>query len=235
MLPIQLPTFAANSKLKPMNIKDEIRKACNGMNEDNIQESFKNIAETLLKNFCLQCGDKKYYFAEIEFYYYDKDRFNDEWNWVTYPRTNKEAGDLFFHYSGFDICFDSSFDNGIFGGILIRSLKDENSTYITGPSVCLLEVLNTCSKSGKLPVVKENDGNKGCEIDNPIKRYGIQNDTKLLCFYDKKLFEKYTSRDKCYERIEKAKWDFDRKHDGENPKLTYFLRYYNRFKSTESK
>ena len=60
MLPIQLPTFAANSKLKPMNIKDEIRKACNGMNEDNIQESFKNIAETLLKNFCLQCGDKKY-------------------------------------------------------------------------------------------------------------------------------------------------------------------------------
>ena len=217
-----------------MDIKELLQVPDNMAGED-IQTVFESIAEKMMKEFCLLCDKKMYYFAEIEFYYYDKKRFNDEWNWVTYPRTNKEAGDLFFHYSGFDICFDSSFDNGKFGGVLIRSLKDENGTYITGPSVCLLEVLNTCSKSGKLPVIKVDDGNKECVIDKPIKRFGIQNDTKLLCFYDKKLLEKYNSKDKCYERIEKARWDFDRKHNGENPRPTYYLRYYNRFKPTENK
>ena len=204
------------------------------MADKEVQEKFENIAKKLMKKFCLLCGEKKFYFAEIEFYYYDKEHFNNEWNWVTYPRKDKKAGDLFFHYSGFDICFDSSFDDGKFGGILIRSLKDENGTYITGPSVCLLEVLNTCSESKKmplvLPIIKKDDGNEECEIGFPVNRYGIQNDAKPLCFYDKKLFEKYTSKNNCYERFENAKWDYDRKHNGENPKLTYYSRYYNRFK-----
>ena len=91
MLPIQLPTFAANSKLKPMNIKDEIRKACKDMNGDNFQESFKGIAETLLNNCCIQCGEKKFYLAEIEFYYYDSNLFNQLWNEVTYERSGYEA------------------------------------------------------------------------------------------------------------------------------------------------
>lgn len=235
MLPIQLTTFAANSNLIDMDIKKLLQMPADNMAGKDIQMVFENIAEKLMKEFCLVCGKKRYYFAEIEFYYYDKDNFNEEWNWVTYPRTNKKAGDLFFHYSGFDICFDSSFDDGKFGGILIRSLKEENGTYITGPSVCLLEVLNTCWESGKLPIIEENDGNKECEIGYPIKRYGINNDTKFLCFYDKKLFEKYTSKDNCYERIEKTRWDFDRKHNGKNPKSTYYLRYYNRFNSTDNK
>lgn len=212
-----------------MDIKELLQMPDN-MAEKDIQEKFENIANKLMKEFCLLCGEKKFYFAEIEFYYYDKARFNDEWNWVTYPRTGKKAGDLFFHYSGFDICFDSSFDDGKFGGILIRSLKEENGTYITGPSVCLLDVLNTCSESGKLPVIKEDDGNKECEIGISINRYGIQNDTKPLCFYDKKLFEKYTSKNNCYERFENAKWDFDKKQNGKKPGPTYYSRYYNRFK-----
>ena len=155
----RLRTFATNSNLIEMDIKELLQMHDNKACKD-IQTVFEDIAEKLMKKFCLQCDEKKYYFAEVEFYYYDKECFNEEWNWVTYPRTNKKAGDLFFHYSGFDICFDSRFDDGKFGGILIRSLKEENDTYITGPSVCLLEVLNTCSESGKLPIIKEDDGNK---------------------------------------------------------------------------
>lgn len=200
-----------------------------------IQTVFENIAKKLMKEFCILCGTKKFYFTEIEFYYYDKVHFNNEWNWETYPRTGKKAGDLFFHYSGFDICFDSSFDNGKFGGILIRSLKDENGAYITGPSVCLLEILNTCSELGAFPVIINNDGNKDCEMGKPLQRFGIENDTIPLCYFEKKLFEKYSNNNTCCERFKNAKWDFDRKHNGENPKLADYSRYYNRFKLIDSK
>lgn len=82
------------------------------------QDKCKEIAKKLLENYCIEYGEKKYYyFAEIEFYYYDKERWNDEWNEKTYPRDKKDAGDFFFHYSGVDICFNSKFEEGKFGGI----------------------------------------------------------------------------------------------------------------------
>ena len=104
------------------------------------------IAEELLNNHGIKCGSKIYYFAEVEFYYYEKNRWDKEWNEKTYPRTGKKAGSLFFHYSGFDICFESKFEQGKFGGILVRSLKDEAGLFITGPSVCSLEILNACNE-----------------------------------------------------------------------------------------
>lgn len=234
MLPIQLPTFAANSKLKPMNIKDEIRKACNGMNEDNIQESFQNIAETLLKNFCLQCGDKKYYFAEIEFYYYDKNSFKEVWNTRTYPRDNRDAGDLFFHYSGFDICFDSSFEHGKFGGILIRSLIDVakiDNKFVTGPLLCVNEVLNACSKAKKWPEIEELTDeekqfqNRDCVISEPVTRYGIsyndagKTEDVLWCFFDQRMLDENNLKNK----YAKSSWDFVKQ------KAKDITRYYHRF------
>ena len=139
-----------------MNIKDEIRKACNNMNEGNFQESFKSIAETLLNKFCIQCGDKKFYFAEIEFYYYDANLFNQIWNEVTYQRDGYEAGDLFYHLSGMDICFDSHLSKnkgkkaGYGGGILIRSIVEENGEITVGPLTCVNKMLNAC-KGGNMP------------------------------------------------------------------------------------
>jgi len=196
-------------------------------NKKEFQNKCSEIAENLFNNFCIQCGEngeEKYYkFAEIEFYYYNKENLNQKWNEKTYPRTNKDAGDLFFHYSGVDICFDSKFDNGIFGGILIRSLKDNQGKYITGPSVCMLEILNACSKSERMPKLVSPKKEK-CEIGGPIERYGIeQKDDLPLCFYDKNLFEKYTSKDNYKETFENATWDYAKK----SPKK--IIRYYKRF------
>ena len=138
------------------------------------QDKCKEIAKQLLENYCIKYGEKKYYyFAEIEFYYYDKKKWNEEWNEKTYPRNNKNAGDFFFHYSGVDICFNSKFEEGKFGGILIRSLKDENGNFITGPSVCMLEILNTCFEQKMNPSLEKSQ-NDGCIIcEQPIARYGI--------------------------------------------------------------
>ena len=159
MLPIQLPTFATNSKLKPMNIKDKIQRKCEDMNEGNIQESFRNIAEELFQNYCIQCGQSFFYFAEIEFYYFDEARFHSDWNEVTYERDGYRAGDLFYHLSGVDICFDSHLlkvngkKSGYGGGILIRSIVevvDGKEELTFGPLTCMNKMLNSC-KGGNMP------------------------------------------------------------------------------------
>ena len=184
------------------------------------QKAFAKIADELMHNYCIQCGEKKYYFAEIEFYYYDKENNSEEWNRRTYPRTDKEAGDLFFHYSGFDICFESKYSEGRFGGILIRSLFDKtNNRYITGPLLCVNEVLNACSASQKWPMLILAQ-NESCEIGEPIERYGITYEDKNkkdepLCYFDKNI--------KCTNRFEDATWDFAKKE------AKAVTRYYHRF------
>ena len=182
---------------------------------------YRKLLVILLKSYLTNINDiyeklKKYNFKDLYFV--------SEWNKRTYPRTDKKVGDLFFHYSGVDICFDSMFDNGIFGGILIRSLKDNQGKYITGPSVCMLEILNACSKSERMPKLVSTKKEK-CDIGVPIERYGIEYKDKSkdlpLCFYDKKLFEK--SKDNCKEIFENATWDYTKK----SPKK--IIRYYKRF------
>ena len=73
-----------------MDIKKLLQMPDNMAGKD-IQTVFKNIAENLFQGFCLQCGKTIFYFAEIEFYYYDKDDFCEEWNKRTYPRTGKDV------------------------------------------------------------------------------------------------------------------------------------------------
>ena len=54
--------------------------------KNEFQNKCSEIAENLFNNFCIQCGEKKFYFAEIEFYYYEKSKWENEWNKVTYAR-----------------------------------------------------------------------------------------------------------------------------------------------------
>ena len=202
-----------------MDIKELLRMPKSITSKDT-QKAFAKIADELMHNYCIQCGEKKYYFAEIEFYYYDKENNSEEWNRRTYPRTDKEAGDLFFHYSGFDICFESKYSEGRFGGILIRSLFDNtNNRYITGPLLCVNEVLNACSASQKWPILILAQ-NESCEIGEPIERYGITYEDKNkkdepLCYFDKNI--------KCTNRFEDATWDFAKKE------AKAVTRYYHRF------
>jgi hypothetical protein len=162
-----------------------------GSNLKEFDNHCKDIAENLINNYCIRIGiDKCFYLAEIEFYYWQKDKWNDSWNKVTYPRDNKKAGDLFYHNSGIDICFNSSYDEKKYGGILIRAIKDQNDVVTAGPLVCCQLILNSCDTE-KMPILKRTD-ERHIEVKSSIRSLGkddmIQekerkNELKL-CFYD---------------------------------------------------
>lgn len=106
-----------------------------------IDGRLKEIAETLMNEYCIFNGQHLYRPIEIEFYIYDKEAHADE---HVYQR-DAEAGRVFFHKSGMDICFASSMKDGRFGGILIRALEREDGKCFGGPRICSYEVLNTAS------------------------------------------------------------------------------------------
>jgi hypothetical protein len=118
-------------------------------------EDFKNqmdgIAKSLLCDYQIKKGEKRYDILEIEFYYFDKGHPDI----ITYPRT-AESGDWFFHQSGVDLCFKSVVvrdentkndgrqgtinpQNSHFGGILIRAIRRGDGALFLGP-------LNTCDE-----------------------------------------------------------------------------------------
>lgn len=166
-----------------------------------VQEKIRVIAEELFEDYCIKCEsggehkDRYFRFAELEFYYYKKGKFDSEWNKVTYPR-EKNAGELFFHYSGMDICFQSHFDKNdsdkvFFGGMLVRSVfeLDENDMIIlhAGPLYVANLVLNSCKNT--MPKLVKMSSHK-VDLKQTL-RYGtsksatadeIANDLEL-CFY----------------------------------------------------
>lgn len=126
------------------------------LKEPNIDDALQALAEVIMNDYCIDNGKYSYRPIEIEFYIYDKLNHPDR---HVYPRDNKSAGDLFFHYSGIDICFESSLEKGRFGGILIRALeRDYDNQSFGGPLVCLNEVLNTAkSQCAVRPVARSEE------------------------------------------------------------------------------
>ena len=112
------------------------------------QTKCEEIATKLFNDYCINCNGKKFYFAEIEFYYWQKEKWKEKWNKVTYARDGYNGGDLFFHLSGIDICFESTFDknndfkNPHFGGILIRSIIEKHNNVTSGPWNVMMKILN---------------------------------------------------------------------------------------------
>jgi len=158
-------------------------------------ESFKakcrDIAGELFTSYGIECNNKIFRLAEIEFYYYDseqylKDPSHHKWQEVTYPRNDYKGGELFYHLSGIDICFDSQYneESGRFGGILIRSIKDGDKI-IAGPLNCKDEILNAC-KNGGMPKLIEVSGKQEIEPAQTYRSLGkTGTDTHDgLCFYD---------------------------------------------------
>ncbi len=173
-----------------------------GLTEDKFQGKCAKIANDLFNNYCIKCNEKEFYFAEIEFYYFQDDVWNQDWNQTTYPKNFEgKGGQLFYHLSGVDVCFDGNLkrENGVLsgkgGGILIRSIVDSsNKTLIIGPLTCANTLLNTCD--GKLmPSIQSLKEKRQV---NPIQTYrffgnddfskienGTNRDEKLkLAFYD---------------------------------------------------
>ena len=186
-----------------MDIKELLESKTKNVNSGNYLQIFKEIADKLIHDYCIECGEEHYRLAEIEFYYYDKDVLNKEWNKETYPRTGKEAGAFFIHYSGVDICFPSRYETGKFGGILIRSLlRESDKKYINGPLLCANEILNSCSLVETWPKIKHTSSRE-CGIDS-AKRYGIESDKNIsdtFCFYDTSLIQR--------NRFVNASWDYN--------------------------
>lgn len=160
-----------------------------GGNLEGFEMKCKNIADNLINNYCIRIGkDKCYYLAEIEFYYWQKNKWNQKWNDITYPRNDKNAGDLFYHYSGVDICFKSNYEDQKFGGILIRAIKDQDDIVTAGPLLCCNMILNNCSPQ-YMPKL-ERTKNRNVIIASSIRALGkndmqIERETNMkLCFYD---------------------------------------------------
>ena len=143
-----------------------------------IERKFREIANSLFCNYCIKTDTKILRFAEIEFYYFKKGEWDQEWNNVTYPR-KKNLGELFFHYSGVDVCFQTHLDDEggyvEFGGILIRSLieLDENGKILhlhAGPQYCANLMLNSCNTTlPRLAIAKVIN----CETKSAV-RFGIE-------------------------------------------------------------
>lgn len=94
----------------------------------NYEEIFHKTAKDLMENHALVANGKEYDFADIEFYYYNKNKHEDPY--VHCNNEQKMCNKFYFHASGFDITFGNQ---DYHGGILIRGIKCQEGTYINGP------------------------------------------------------------------------------------------------------
>ena len=161
-----------------MEVKNNFKKFLNRNNNPNdfmelsqFQEFFDDVAKYLLGNVAIVFGPEpdgtKYYLTEIEFYYKNEKakeiviktytdaqgkekKVESSFYSCTYKR-KREAGLLFWHYSGIDICFESTENN--YGGILIRSLikivNGGQPELIAGPLRCANELMNQSVLEGR--------------------------------------------------------------------------------------
>lgn len=136
-----------------------------GIEKENVNNRFQKIAETLMGNFVIQKGNKRYSIVEIEFYLYTP----IHQDFITYPRIMK-SGRWFFHQSGVDLTFKTegellrikerdknnkeiiklNYENCSFGGILIRGIYDiKGGEYIFGPQKCVSVLWDDFDAFGK--------------------------------------------------------------------------------------
>ncbi len=198
-------------------------------NVESINNAFFEKAQELMRNYCIASGDEIFYLAEVEFYYFEKDKWCDDWNHVTYARDGYGAGALFYHLSGIDICFESDCVKGVFGGILIRSILNKNeSNIITGPLKCKDVILNAC-KNGNMPSIKPLD--KPVDFDvKPACRFLGKTETKKekglgykLCFYINRPID-------CWKHITEKKYKIVSNNDADVKwilKTERSTKYYN--------
>lgn len=112
-------------------LKDKL--ALNGISQDgHYGMFFRSIANDLLNHVLIAKGEKLYEIIDIEFYLFSP-KHPDV---ITYPR-HIDGGQWFFHQSGVDLSFKS--DDTIFGGILIRGIREHNegATPVIGPLKCI--------------------------------------------------------------------------------------------------
>ena len=121
------------------------------LSNSDIEKELESLAKSLMNDYCISNGKHTYRLLEIEFYIYDKDAHADE---HVYER-DAEAGQLFLHKMGVDICFASSMSQGQFGGILIRALERDDNKVFGGPRICSYELMNTATSLCSVEMSKD--------------------------------------------------------------------------------
>lgn len=200
-------------------------------NAEKVSEEFKEFAESLMNNFQIKKGDKRYWMNDIEFYIYT-DSHRDI---ITYPR-NCEAGMWFFHASGVDISFESKVGiaphpksqklmpyldkTAVFGGILIRGIIDNDGALpINGPmNVCdaLFDQFNAFGALDNFPQIKKATFSRNVQVICDEKgRYGLNNDpekkVKSILYNYSGIDESYITRQEliaAYGKFFDAKYHF---------------------------
>lgn len=166
------------------------------LDEQSVEQEFRNIAEYLLGNCYIKQDDIEYRFLEVEFYYYSKlhqDVKEKNGQPFVYPRQCNKAGAFFMHSSGLDICFKSIIldDNKFLygGGILLRSLlridpQDKSMMVVTGPWDCCDALFNYTSE-GNFPTIEKKE--ECDEVDlKSVRRYNDKECSmkRNYCFYN---------------------------------------------------
>lgn len=152
-----------------------------------------DIAKSLLCDYQIRKGEKRYDILEIEFYYFDKN-YPDI---ITYPRT-AESGDWFFHQSGVDLCFKSVVvrdentkddgrqgtinpENSHFGGILIRAIRRGDGTLFLGPLNTCYELFDRLNAFGNnddlMPLIEKRETAKTGEMKNRKRYFKFSSDS----------------------------------------------------------
>lgn len=134
-----------------------------------MDEELKDLACHLMNNFCIRAGGKDFHFVEIEFYHWKQDG--------TYPRNWKDK-ELFYHYSGMDICYEYK---GDFWGILIRSVEVDN-TFIGGPMKVKNIILNTMTTEVPRFTSSKNPNVIKMEMIDSSPRIGFKEQTQKYRF-----------------------------------------------------
>lgn len=89
------------------------------ISKQDINNSFKSIADTLLNYTCLCVNEHVYRLTEIEFYYYQAVQHPDEYvHKSPYQLCN---GGWYFHWAGIDITIGNE-ATAAYGGVLIRGI-----------------------------------------------------------------------------------------------------------------
>ena len=126
---------------------------------------FQEMADLLFAKYCIEAGEKKYWFTEIEFYYYDEGH-PDPFCKRTPQKSSKlfcpevPSDNLFFHYSGIDISFDNDEKDKTkhqYGGILVRAIESaDGKEAVNGPLKVMTLLLNAArQKEGVRLALKE--------------------------------------------------------------------------------
>ena len=168
-----------------INAKEDLIKALelNGAESlEEIEEQFESIAIAMFQNFLIQKGDNIYETVEIEFYYNKTDEPGTN---ITIPRTTR-LGEWFMHESGVDLSFKS--DNNNYGGILIRTIKNNNGQFICGPRQVMWELFadfNAFESMATHPLIIPRK--ETVEIDfEKDRRWHVNNSDKNYRYYWKK-------------------------------------------------